>query len=357
MGTYEFELAKAAKVLVQKLMATKPGETAVITADTGSDLRAAEAVAAAAYACGAKPVVVTHVCPATMGKSADPVLPVEALSAVLRVADVWIELDSAGLMFTTPYDVAIKENQKLRHICMGTADVDMLVRCVGRVDFDAMARFEAALIELLGEAKHMHMTTPAGTDVTFTQHPTHPILGSGGLLTGDIRPGSYTLPGAVAWAPDLESVNGMIVFDGAIGVPALNLSVLRSPIILHVRRGCIERIEGGAEAKRLDAYLRNFDHPQTLRLAHTGLGFNPGAITRCRFGNMLEDERIWGAVHWGIGEISAGLIPGGQVIAPMHCDGTCLSATLEVDGQVLLKEGDFVGPLADLGRQLKKQRV
>lgn len=354
---YEFEVGKAARKLVKELMQTKPGETVVITADTGSDLRAAEAIAAAAYECDAKPVIVTHVCPATMGKSADPVLPVEVLSAVLRVADVWIELDSAGLMFTTPYDVALKENKKLRHICMGTADVDMLVRCVGRVNFDAMAGFEAALVELLGKAKHIHVTTPAGTDVSFSQHPAHPIVGNGALLTGNIQPGSYTLPGAIAWAPDLESVNGVIVFDGAIGVPALNLGVLRNPVTLHIRRGRIERIEGGVEAKLLDAYLRGFEHPQTLRLAHTGLGFNPGAITRCRFGNMLEDERIWGAVHWGIGEISEGLIPGGQVIAPMHCDGTCLSATLEADGRVLLKEGDFVGPLADLAKQLKKQMV
>lgn len=344
MSEYPYEVSKAARVLVDRLMSTRRGETVVITADTGSDFRAADATAAAAYECGAKPVVVTHVCPAAMGKSADPILPVEALTAVIREADVWIELDSAGLMYTTPYDAALRDNSRLRHICMGTADVDMLVRCVGRVDFDAMASFEKKLANALVTAKKMHITTPAGTDVTFKQSPAHPCHGSGALLEAVTPAGTYTMPGAIGWAPELSSINGTLVFDGGVGVPAINMGLLKNPIVLQVEDGEIKSFDGGEEAKRLEVYLRSFEHPQTLRIAHTGLGYNPGAISRCRFGNMLEDERIWGAMHWGIGEITESLIPGHPVPAPMHCDGSTLSCTVEADGALLVEGGEFIHP-------------
>ena len=341
---------------MERLMGVQPGETVVLTADTGSDLRAVEATAAAAYECGAKPLVVTHLCPATMGKSGDPYLPVDALSAVLKEADTWFEYDSAGLMFTTPFDVATTENKELRSICMGSGDVDLLVRCVGRVDFDAMAEFEDKLIAILSQASSMRMTNAAGTDISFKQDPAIPLFGTGPLFDAGRPPaGSYTLPGAIAWAPDLATVAGTVVFDGAIGIPALNLGVLRQPIILRIEEGGIVEFGGGPEAGLLEPYLKSFDHPQTLRFAHTGMGFNPGAITRGRFGNLLEDERIWGSMHWGIGEISNNLIPGGQVPAPMHCDGICLGCTLEADGVEILRNGNFVHPeMAEVAERLRK---
>jgi leucyl aminopeptidase (aminopeptidase T) len=358
MFDYAYEVAKAADLLISKLMGASESETVILTADTGSDMRAVDATAAAAYQKGAKPVVVSHICPATMGKSADPILPVEALSAILKEADVWVEFDSSGLMYTTPYDVATYENKKLRHIAMGTADVDMLVRCIGRVDFDVMAQFERELLGVLQRGMKMHVTTLAGTDVFFEQDPKNPFLGSEKLYDEVLVPGSYTLPGTIAWAPKLETVTGTIVFDGGIGVPALNLGVLRSPIILQVEVGSIVSFDGGAEAKLLESYLRSFNDPQTLRLAHTGIGYNPGAITRARFGNMLEDERIWGATHWGIGEISNTLIPGGQRPAPMHCDGTCLRSTLYVDGTEVVREGEFIiEELFQLASKLKQMVI
>lgn len=359
MFVYQYELTKAAEVLAKRLAAISPAETVVITADTGSDPDAVDATAAAVYACGAKPMVVYHICPGTMGKSGDSILPVEALSAVLGAADVWIEFDSAGLMYTTPYDQAMATNSSLRHICMGTADTDMMVRCVGQVNFDAMADFEHELAAMIQKAEHVAMTSPAGMDVSFAQDHDHPLSRGVGLLVGGTPlPGSYTLPGAVGWAPNLQTVNGTIVFDGGVGVPAIKLGVLSTPIVLRIAEGVITSFEGGAEAKQLETYLRSLEHPQTLRLAHTGVGFNPGSITRCRFGNMLEDERIWGSAHWGIGEITAKLIPGNPVPAPMHCDGSCLSPSIVMDDEMVIDAGRFVAkPLVKLANALRKTSI
>ena len=55
---YEFELGKAAKILVEELFKLKAGEEFVITFDTESDMRVVEATARATFAAGAKPIVI-----------------------------------------------------------------------------------------------------------------------------------------------------------------------------------------------------------------------------------------------------------------------------------------------------------
>ena len=87
----KFELQKAADKLVREIFAVKQGETVVITADTLSDQALVDAVAAGAYSVGAFPMVITIATPESVGKAADPDIPVEALTGALLGADVWIE--------------------------------------------------------------------------------------------------------------------------------------------------------------------------------------------------------------------------------------------------------------------------
>ncbi|GAI46653.1 unnamed protein product, partial [marine sediment metagenome] len=83
MYYYEYELGKAAKILCEDLFKLKPGETFVITADTESDDRVVDATATAAFACDAKPMVIYTASPLGVGKVADPMLPLESLTAAL----------------------------------------------------------------------------------------------------------------------------------------------------------------------------------------------------------------------------------------------------------------------------------
>src|SRR5512145_293039 len=101
MKTFEYELVKAAKILAEDMFAFQTGETVIITADTQTDMRVVHAVAAAAHAAGAKPMVITLAAPLGVGKAADPMLPVEALTAALSHADVWIEFNEQWLLYST----------------------------------------------------------------------------------------------------------------------------------------------------------------------------------------------------------------------------------------------------------------
>lgn len=343
---YEYELARAAYKLVSEMFKLKEGETFVITADTESDPRVVEATAAAAFAVGAKPMVIWTASPLGVGKAADPMLPVEALTAVLKVADAWVEFNNEWLLYSTPYEIAMKENKKLRHMCLVGMNVDMMVRVIARVDLPALEKFQNKLIELTKAAKHVKMTTPAGGDVEFDNDPNRPIICEVGYAD---TPGSHMLGGQIGWSPVFESINGVIVFDGSV-VPPLGL--VKEPVRLHVKEGKIVKVEGGKEAAEYEAWLKSFNDPNMFRIAHVCYGVNPGAKLT---GNIVEDERVWGCTEWGIGYVGPMLTGGEPIPAPSHSDGICLDTSVWLDGKQIMDKGRFIEPeLAELAKKLGK---
>ncbi len=343
----EWELYRAAYKLVSELLGLKPGETVVITADTESDQRVVDVTAGAAYHVGAKPLSVWMVAsPFGVGKLTDPVIPVEALSALLANADVWVEFNFKWLLYSTPYENAITRNKKLRHLCLVGMDADMMVRVIERVDLQVLRTFQDVLADMLRSTRRIKITSPAGTDVEFEREPTGSVLNNKGEA---FTPGSHMLPGQISIAPVFKTINGVIVFDGSVYPP---LGLLKQPIKLHVKEGVIVEIEGGEDAIAFDKWLRGFNHPQMLRPAHLSFGINPGAKLT---GNILEDERVWGATEWGIGYVSRRLTGSAPIEAPSHTDGICLNSSVWLDDVQILDKGKYVEPrLAELARRLGK---
>lgn len=94
-------------------------------------------------------------------------LPVEAFTAVLREADAWVEFNNQWLLYSTPYDIAMKESKRLRHLYLVGMNADMMVRCIGRVDYPVLEEFSERIAEMTKTTTHIHMTTPACGDVEF----------------------------------------------------------------------------------------------------------------------------------------------------------------------------------------------
>jgi len=354
MFYYEYELGKACKILTEKLFKLKPGETFIITADTESDPRVVDATASAAFAIGAKPMVIWLASPLGVGKAADSMLPVKALAAALKEADAWVEFNNQWLLYSTPYDIAVKENKKLRYLNIVGANPTIMTNMIGRIDYPALKEFMEKIKEMTKNAKHIRVTTPAGGDVEFDNaktedgkpHPNHPISASLGYA--DV-PGSHMLGGQVGWAPDLESINGVIVFDGSLVPP---FAILETPIRLTIKAGEIIKFEGGNEAVEYESWLKSFNHPRMLKLAHICYGANPGAKLT---GNIVEDERIWGITQWGIGNVGPMLIEPEGILAPSHSDGICLNSSVWLDGKQIMDKGKMIEPdLKKLAQKLGK---
>jgi len=346
MALYEYELGRAADMLAGELLAVKPGETLVITADTESDDRVVNATARAAFARGAKPMVIHLASPLGVGRAADPMLPTQALVGALCGADAWVEFNNQWLLYSTPHDEAMRENERLRYLCLVGMTPEMMVRCIGRVDYAALKRFLEKAVEVLRRARRIRVTSPGGTELEFRN-----IEGRGALIRDGYadRPGTYMMGGFIAWAPDLESIHGTLVFDGSLSPPC---GKLERPIRATVEAGVMVDIEGGAQARQLADYLDAFDHPRMRRIAHASFGFHPNARLS---GNIVEDERVWGCTEWGIGHVGATLIPPDGIPAPSHSDGQSLDCSVWLDGDPMLDTGRVVHPeLVEPARALGK---
>jgi len=339
------EILQGAHKLIKDVLKVESGENVVITADTGSDVDVVIAAMESAKSLGAKPMVIYYPMPPHVGKAADPYLPLEPLEAALMNADVWIEFNKSWLLYSTPWDRVMEKNT-VRYICLVGMDKDMLVRNVGRVNVRAVLEFQRVLGEITRKARRMHLTTPAGTDLWFENDPNRPIF-----MEGDVNgPGDYMLFGQVDWAPIEESINGTLVFDGSVWPPA-ELGLLKEPIIMEVEEGRVIKIDGGEEAKIFEKWLKSFKDPNMFNIAHISYGCNPGAKLT---GNILEDERIWGAVEWGLGN-QAESFKGKFGAAKSHTDGICLNPTLTGDGEKIIENGEYVHPeLLELAKKVKK---
>jgi len=333
MALYEYELGHAAHVLTSDLLALKSGETFVITADTRSNDQVVNATARAAFALGAKPMVIYLASPLGVGRAADPMLPIDALIGALRGADAWVEFNHQWLLYSTPHDVAMRENERLRYLCLVGMNPDMMVRCIGRIDHVALKRFLEKTVDVVRAADRIRVTSPGGTDLEFNNIP-----GRGALIRDGYadRPGTFMMGGFIAWAPDLESIHGTIVFDGSLTPPC---GRLEQPIQVTIEAGAIVDIEGGAQARELESYLDAFEHPQMRRIAHASFGFHPNARLS---GDIVEDERVWGCTEWGIGHVGATLIPPDGIPAPSHSDGQSLDCSVWLDGEPMLDTGRVV---------------
>lgn len=330
------ELQIAADKLVREIFGVKPGETVVLTADYGSNENVLRAVSDSVREADAQVMVITVPTPRSVGKAADPDLPIEPLTAALCACDVWIEFNHQWLLYSTPFERASSENKKLRYMCLVDFDEDLMIRTIGHVETPKLQVFMRKVAELTRSAKTMRVTTPAGCDVSFEIDPVHYVACDCGDAT---FPAVHMLTGQINVVPRFGSIQGTIVFDGSVTPPFGHAPA--TPIRLTVKDGVIQKVEGGEEAAIYDKYLRDFDDPGMLKMAHIAYGFNPGAKLT---GNIVEDERVWGSTEWGIGYVSNVDAPPCGQDAVSHTDGICLNSSVWLDGVQIMDEGKIVLP-------------
>ena len=86
----------------------------------------------------------------------------------------------------------MKENERLRYSCLVGMNADMMVHCIGRVDYPALGEFMAKITDLTKSAKEVRITTTAGMDVSFLNADP----GHGGYSLGYAdTPGSHMMAG------------------------------------------------------------------------------------------------------------------------------------------------------------------
>ncbi|MFB6305174.1 MAG: aminopeptidase [Haloferacaceae archaeon] len=200
-------------------------------------------------------------------------------------------------------------------------------------DYEAMRPRCEALARRFTEAEEARVTSPQGTDLTCS------VAGRDGNAHSGIveEPGEFTALVHIEanTSPVEGTTEGVAVFDGSI--PNLDIGVLEEPVRMEFEDGAVTDVEGGAAADRIRRAWAEHDDPAVYNVAQLAVGMNP----ECREFNgwFSNDHGRYGNVHLGIGT-SSNL--GGTTRAPVHFDAMMAEATLELDGERVVEDGDVL---------------
>ncbi len=298
----------------------KPGETVLISTDTNK-LRIAEALASAAYAVGATPIIIIIPPVKTHGAQ----LP-EPVVAAFREADVFLQPSTWSQTHTKARVEAIKAGKRGSTMCEITEDA----LCLGAIeaDYEECDRLGRKLGEVLAETKEIRITSPLGTDICG-EVKGRPVQYETGLFRN---------PGEFAAFPDSEinisPVEGTTEGKAVIDVSIMSVGItLYDPVTLVIKEGKVVDIQGGGNARRFREILEGFEDEKAFNFAEFGIGLNPCARLAA---TNLEDLGRLGNCHCGIGSNFA---IGGKVLAPNHHDAIFKDASVYFDGKLVLDKG------------------
>lgn len=228
-----------------------------------------------------------------------------------------------GQEYSHIFDYQMDGLKTLRGVWTPGVTVDMFAR-TANIDYallqkrcrDLSARFENAV--------SVHVTAPAGTDITLGVKGRKPFDDNGDFAKGG--QGGNIPAGEVFISPEVGSCKGRIVYDGSMSYAGIPDGIITEPIICDFTDGYISAVydahsnppspesdagkllasitaseqkslamkeNGTFSAEKADAFFRNSRH-----IGELGIGLNPAATIN---GNMLEDEKAFHTCHFAVG--------------------------------------------------------
>jgi leucyl aminopeptidase (aminopeptidase T) len=224
---------------------------------------------------------------------------------------------------------------KTRHGHMINID-DQLMEEGMTSDYDKIAEITLRVTEIVREATDIEVQAPSGTDLRARMDP--------GRLRWVPCTGLIHRPGEWSNLPDGETFTSPAQVDGVLGGEVLGdhfserYGVLPEPMLFEVGNSRIKRISFPDDDVRLDVEKYMNQHENSNRAGEFAIGTNIGLSKLS--GNLLQDEKIPG-LHIAFGHPYTAET-GADWDAPSHCDVVSSRATIKVDGEYLMRNGEFV---------------
>ncbi|MGF0095595.1 aminopeptidase [Peptoniphilus sp. SGI.035] len=313
-------MGKIADKLIDVNLKMKKGEKLLIVTEPDK-ISIAETIAASAYRKDIEPVITIM-----MPREFDSNEPPKIIAEAMKASDAFLSVVGKSITHTNAVKKATENGS--RGIVLTQFTEDMMIHGGMECDFEKQAPLCKKVASMLANSKKIHLTTPMGTDLTFSAEGRR-----GNSLYCIVEPGEFsTAPTIEANVSPIEgTAQGKIVADAS--VPYIGIGLLEEPIEFEVVDGFIVDIKGGYQAKMLSDNFKSMNDPNVYNIAELGIGLNP----KCSFvGLMLEDEGVYGSAHIGIGT-SVNL--GGTLKAACHYDAIMTGATVVADGVEILKDG------------------
>jgi len=226
-------------------------------------------------------------------------------------------------------------SEKLRHAHM-PGITDQLMRMGMCADYEQVQEISAGVGEIVKEARHITVTSPAGTDFTAEFSPSLRWVVSDGVPT----PGKLTnLPDGEVFTCPYDISEGVIVVDGILGdyFGAKFGSLDDKPVTLEIQEGRLRKITSAQDelSTELAAYASQDENAN--RIGEFAIGTNTG-IDRL-VGNMLQDEKFPG-IHVALGHPTPEMT-GADWESKAHLDAVLKNVTIDVEGYVIMRNGTF----------------
>ena len=310
-------MKEAARIVVQDCLGVKKSEEVLIIADEKSR-QIGNALFNEAKSLGAEVVLVEMVEREAHGSE-----PPRLVAEAMKSADVVIAPTSKSLSHTKARLEATKSG--VRIASMPTITEELMSRTMS-ADYIKIKERSLKFCDLFSQGSEARLTTPAGTDLTFSIAGREAMADTGILHE---KGAMGNLPAGEAFIAPIEGkTSGVAVVDGSMA----GVGVIKTPIRMVVKDGYVTEISGETEAKALSELLRDKGE-EAKNIAELGIGTNEKAIPS---GSPLEDEKVMGTIHVAIGDNST---IGGRVKAPVHLDGIMKNPTLVIDGKTVIKDG------------------
>jgi leucyl aminopeptidase (aminopeptidase T) len=324
-------MSKEASILVNKAYRVEKGESVLVLTDD-EHMQEAVALASAVRAADAIPAVL-NISASVLDGMLAPGIP-EApkhVAAAVENADVTMISVIIDYAHRFAHTAAVKHGvEKMARI----ASVEEGLGSWGLTEDDIHQVHDRTLKlrDALRNADKIHATTKFGTDITLS------IKGRPPLIVTPIREkgvsmGPLPLWGELTYAAIEDSANGKIVVDGLMNVVAP--SGFKQPIEIYVKNGRAYEIKGGDEATKLRNIIEKGDSGANV-IAEFAVGTGHKEIS----GTLQEKGRL-GTMHIALGDNSRAY-PGGQNVSGSHIDSLMRSPTIEVDGKLLIRDGNWI---------------
>jgi len=200
------------------------------------------------------------------------------------------------------------------------------------VDYTDMRARVHRVAEFFAGARRVHITSPKGSDLTFSIEG-RPIDKDSGFIDDSMGRKLLNLPaGEVCMAPLETSAQGTVVFDLAFDHRGNRIEDL----VVRFEGGKAIPVEAKMGFEAFTEVLAN-SHGDKERIGELGIGLNDEV--KEAIGYMLTDEKIMGTAHIAIGE---NRMLGGVNDSDLHWDLLVMEPRLEVDGRLIMEGGTFL---------------
>ena len=324
-------LLRNAKIVLKVCCRAVRGETLLLLADD-TLLPYAPGIAAAALELGLVPAIM----------DIRPYVASESYRRGRVLGSVKSAMESSDIVIESLADTWVPNRPGYGRLC-GDPDYHdkalsgerrwMILQCNGLEEWEVEPEEIAAirertlwLLDLLRDAEEGHITSPAGTDLTF---------GLGETASSVPVLGIIPFYGEVAVMPALETTSGVFVVDGPTqrGIrPADELD--RKPLRIAVEEGRVVDMTGcPVQLRRLEAFIAGGDPPAD---AVDEVGILTTTLEE-------NDTYYWsdGTHHHDRVHIALGNNVRRDVVVhgPKHADTEIDKPTIRIDGHVVVKEG------------------